>query len=594
MKTSARTATLALVTMGVGALIAGAASGPAAAARAPGRSHTLPQPPPAMIIAQRLAEALSPDLGGPVGADPATALAQVKAALQPEVQQEQAAPHALTGALESCSGLWVLDSLSGSGATTRVVIKGSAIAFAINGVPTSWWKSPPVSAPVWQLYFRGLMWQENVARTALIAADAAAVDALVGTAAASVAYNPDPGIAINGWDEGTNLRRQQALNCLYRASGGDSRLVAAMTATARANMDTSRYYGLPNHLPHNHGVMANLALLDAGELLNQSTWKSVAVHRLVTDSGAAFTAGGVSIEQSAGYHIGNADLWSQVADVLASYPDRSISSAAPGIRAKVAKARGVAVHMTDPRSHLVPYGDGNDETLRIVAQPRAAFRDDAAGLVTGRWSWTDPRGSYYLLRYGPPRRAHGHNDHGALVWTTLGVPVLIDPGTFSYDPGNYNTFQISPAAHNVLIVNGRSISPSAVMTMGGTSTSGPVHGYTTVDSEYGVLHTRNWRIDSALHRVTLSETIGLPSITTLHFDLTWNATTVSADRKTLTLRHPSGRIATVRSSSPMSIYRASTRPVLGWQFPVGGERYGDVQVLAYPPAGTSGMSVTVS
>ena len=336
-----------------------------------GRLPTLPDAPHAMIVAERLAEALSPDLGGPAPGDPAKALARVEAAT----------PRALTGALDSCSGMNVLDSVTGSGASTRVVIHGSTISFAINGVPVSWWRSPPVSAPVWQLYFRGLMWQQNVAGLALTGDDAAAIDALVATAAASVRYDPDPGTAIDGWDEGTNLRRQQALNCLYRASNGDSRLIPAMTATAKANMDTSRYYGLPNHLPHNHGAMANLALLDAGELLHVASWQSVAVHRLVTDSAAAFTPGGVSIEQSSGYHIGNTDLWSQIADVLASYPDPAISAAAPGIRAKVAKARAATAHMSDPRGHLVPYGDGNDEIL-----PASPSASGPSGTTPPAWS----------------------------------------------------------------------------------------------------------------------------------------------------------------------------------------------------------------
>ncbi len=582
MKTSAiprRMAALALTTAAAVTIsLAGASPGQAA-----GRLPTLPDAPKAMITAQRLAETLSPDLGGPPVGNPATALSRVKASAL------------ATATPDACGGMNVVDSITGTGASTHVAIKTSTISFAVNGVPITWWKAPPVSTPVWQLYFRGLMWQQNVAYRALTNGDAEAIDALVVTAAESVAKNPDPGTAINGWDEGTNLRRQQALSCLYRASNGDARLIPAITATAKANMDTSRYYGLPNCPPHNHGLMANLALLDAGELLNNATWKSVAVSRLVTDSAGAFTAGGVSIEQSSGYHTTNADLWSLVADTLVAYPDASISGAAPGIRARVAKARIATAHMTDPRGHLVPYGDADDTTFPVTAQASGTFRDDAAGLVTGRWSWTDPKTSYYLLRYGPARRAHGHEDRTELVWTTLGVPVLIDPGTFSYDPGIYHTFQISPIAHDVQTVNKRTFVPGAVVKMGATTTSGSVHAYSTTDTQYGLAHTRSWRIDTSLHQVTLTDKVAAASVTSLHFDSTWNAVTISSDHKTITLRHPSsGRTASIHSSAPMTIYRQSTRPVLGWQFPAYGQRAGAVQILVNTPAGTSTTTVKVS
>ena len=181
------------------------------------------------------------------------------------------------------------------------------------------------------------------------------------------------------------------------------------------------------------------------------------------------------------------------------------------------------------------------------------------------------------------------------MWTTLGVPVLIDPGTFSYDPGLYNTYQISPIAHDVQLVSGKVSNPTSTMRMVGTTTSGAVHAYTVTDVQYGPAHTRNWRIDTDLHRVTVTDTIAAAATTTLHLDLSWNATYLSGDRRTMTLKHPAtGRIATVVSSSPMTIYRQNTRPPLGWQFPVYGQRTGAVQVLMSAPAGTSSMIVTVS
>ena len=38
-----------------------------------------------------------------------------------------------------------------------------------------------------------------------------------------------------------------------------------------ANLDVNRYYGLPKIHPHNHGVMANIALIGSADVLNQPT-----------------------------------------------------------------------------------------------------------------------------------------------------------------------------------------------------------------------------------------------------------------------------------------------------------------------------------
>jgi hypothetical protein len=426
------------------------------------------------------------------------------------------------------------------------------------------------------------------------AGDVAAIDALVRTAAASVSANPDPGTNAYGWDEGTNLRRQQSLNCLWRASGGDSRLLPAIEATAQANMDMARYYGLPNHLPHNHGTMANLALLDAGTLLGRQLWIDTAVNRLARDSGGAWTAGGVTIEQSAPYHKENTIIWGLVADALAVQPGTTAQAATTRIRSDLVRANRALAYLTTPTGLIVPYGDGNAVEGNPQAQSPGAFRDDAAGVASGRWSWTDPNTTYYLLRYGPPRRAHGHEDRQSLVWHTWGVPVLIDPATFSYDPGSYTTYGRSTVAHNVQYVPRRSFNAAAWVSLNARSTSGSVHGYTTVDAQYGVTHTRNWRIDHGVRRVTVTDAVNASAATTLHLDQSWVMATSTSNKRTYTFTHPSGRRLTVQASSALTWYKGSTRPVLGWVFPTYGSRVHGWQLFMYPVAGTSTVVLTVS
>ncbi|MEO7268340.1 MAG: heparinase II/III family protein [Knoellia sp.] len=492
-----------------------------------------------------------------------------------------------------CAKLKVISSKSGTGASTRISIVGSTASWTVGAVPASWYSSPPTTAPVWNLYFRGFYWASELAPAFLAAGDTAGMEALIVSASKFHVVNPDKGTSVNGWDEGTNLRREEALNCLYRASGGDARLVPAIQAAAKANMDMNRYYGLPNHQPHNHGAMANLALIDSADLLGRSDWRIYAANRLVRDSGGVWTQAGLTFEQSAAYHHYNSAVWSDIADLLATYPEAEMRTAAGQIKAYVAKARGALSHLTTPDGKLIGFGDGVPTAFQRTAQPSGTFRDDQAGVLTGRWSWTDPNTSFYLLRYGGPRRLHGHEERTSLVWSTEGVPVLIDPGTFSYDPGIYTTFSKTPIGHNSQLVRNRTFVPGNGVFVSSRSSSGSVHGMVTSDSQYGVAHTRSWRVDNANRMVTLSDTVAGVATTTAHLDSRWVLMSTSPDGKKLTYSDGNGRLLVVTGTFPLKAVKGSTNPVLGWQFPKMGQRSHASQILMYPTAGTSGMTFKV-
>ncbi|KGN30443.1 hypothetical protein N802_07295 [Knoellia sinensis KCTC 19936] len=507
----------------------------------------------------------------------------------------EAADQTMAAAVDTtgCAKLRVIDSKTGTGASTKISIVGHSATWTIGSMPTSWYTSPPTSAPVWNLYFKGFYWASELAPQFLASGDTAGMDALIKAAANFHVVNPDRGNSLNGWDEGTNLRRTEALNCLYRASGGDARLKPAIEAAAKMNMDPARYYGLPNHSPHNHGAMANLALIDSADLLNRSDWRIFAANRLVRDSGGVWTKGGLTFEQSAAYHHFNKAMWSDIGDLLATYPEQEMRTAAGNIRAYVRTANAALSHLTSPNGKLVPFGDGLPTAFTRTAQPSGSFRDDQAGVLTGRWSWTDPNTSMYLLRYGPPRRLHGQEERTSLVWWAAGAPVLIDPGTFSYDPGIYQTFAKSPIGHSVNIVRNRNFVPSAGVNVTARSSSGSIHGVTTSDSQYGIAHTRNWKIDAGTKKVTLSDTTSGVSTTTAHLDSRWKRMYTAPDGKTMGYSDPQGRLLVVKASYPMREFKGSTNPVLGWQFPQTGQRIQAPQLIMYPAGGTSTMTFQV-
>lgn len=480
---------------------------------------------------------------------------------------------------------------SGTGSSMQITINGFAHTFSLGSIPTNWWRQPPVSSPVFALYNAGLMWVGPVAVAAADTDDTATVDALVNAVVQLFAANPDTGNGSGGWDEGTNLRRQQALNCLWRVSGGNAALRPAIEATAAANLDMNRYSGLPKYPAHNHGLMANLALLDAGTLLDNASWRTTAIARMVRDSGGAWTPSGLSFEQSGGYSLFNVALWSAAADVLASYPDAA--AGVVRIRADVARARGAHAHITAPNGTVVPYGDGGPTVGVRTPQPSLVFRDDRAGVATGRWSWTNASTDFYLLRFGGPRRMHGHQDRGSLVWNTLGLPVLVDPATFGNDIAiSHAAWSRTAVAHNTQVPVGGTLNPGASVALGATSRTGPAHGYVLSDRQYGVPHTRQWIIDHAHHRVRLTDVIARRATTLLHLDSRWALATTSRDRHTVTLTSGSRRL-TVASTGAITVRRGSTNPLAGWLYPSYGVRVKGVQLFISTAAGRSVTTMTV-
>ncbi len=487
---------------------------------------------------------------------------------------------AVEGVPCGATSMQVVSSISGTGLDTTLSLTGDPRTFSLSSIPATWWANPPVTSPVWRLYFQGFMWAGYVVHTQ---DDPVVTSRVIDLAVEFTRVNRDTGTSTRGWDEGTNLRREQQLNCLYSLTQ-DPRLIPAITMSAAANMDMKRYYGLPNTPPHNHGLMANLALLESGTLLSKPTWRQVAISRLVRDSAGAFTPSGVSIEQASEYWRANSVAWAAVADLLEEQGTDETAAASAALRARLIKVTSALAYATTPTGVLVPYGDSSAMANDPTPQRLGVFRDDAAGIITGRWAWSDPNTSFYMIRYGGRRWAHGHEDRGSIVWQTRGVPVLIDPGKFSYDPGPYSTFAKAPLAHNTFIARGGArFVPTAAVVVAAKHFSGPAHTVVLSDKQYGAAHTRSLVVNNTARSLTVSDSSAFTRTTqTFQLDRGWALGARSADRKTARFAHAAtGRTLIVRSTHPLALYRGSTAPVLGWTFPTYGHRYPTYQVLVY-------------
>lgn len=470
-------------------------------------------------------------------------------------------------------------------------------SFTVGDIPATWWKTPPYGDAGWQLQLRGFMWVQPLAQRAYLDGQSQSLEALTDQIIAFHTQNPDPGTSTStttananhwGWDEGTALRRLGAENCLYSLTK-DSRLAAIMAEDVAVQYGP-RFYGPPLYNVHNHGVMADLAVVRAADLLGNKTWQAKSINRLVADAPLAWTPAGATHEQSTSYHVFNVALWGEVGDMLQAH---SIAAATVSkVRDLDARASRVSPWMTEPDGRLVVLGDSNADRGFTRSQWTArAFRDDQAGFVFGKWSWTDPATTYYSIRYGPRRWAHGQQERAGITWSTDNRRVLVGPGKAPFDPaGNYRAWGASPAAHNDATADKRTLSLSAPVYLTGSTIRASWHAWTTVDLLFGVKHTRWYGIVRDTRTLTVKDTYdGKATFHQFwHLDPSWLLSSRSRDGKRLVFKS-GARTLTVTTTGATSVYWGSTRPVAGWNFPIASTRVKayEIQVRAGGTATTS-------
>ena len=452
-----------------------------------------------------------------------------------------------------------------------VVRMPPAPAFTVGKINNSTWRNPPVSDPTWRMNYEGLMWMKPLARRAAQDGQLKSLNALVLQAIAFHRYNPDPGTNAYGWDEGTALRRLETLNCLYALTRNDN-LRISMDMNAAVLLG-KRYYGPPNYPVHNHGLMANLQLLRAAEILGGRTgWRSVAITRIVNEAPQAFSREGISYEQSSAYQGGNASLWEQAAVALEKTSGQAAN--ARKIRATVDMAWRNYSFMTEPDGKISQVGDSDEINGRpLDLKSNRGLVDPQTGWAIGRWSWTDKNSPHYSIRFGPTRRAHGHEDRaGGVTWSIKGVRVLVGPGRYSYDKNNmYSRYQTRPDGQNVAVPNGGTVK-------GGTSTltakyAATSHVFTVSDTVYGLRHTRGVTANSDSPRLVVSDQFTGASKWRQHWHLDpdWVKSSGSVGSGTMLFRHPpTGRMLTITTTGTIvSALRGSndTRGPYGWHFP---------------------------
>jgi len=453
-------------------------------------------------------------------------------------------------------------------AGTTVPVDLSALDFSIS----------PFADPSRAMWWRSLAWLAVLWLPEGRTTPDTTIPDPIGAIVTAMGNSPDPGwdtpearslARASGWDEATNTRREQTLNCLFELSG-DERLVPLLTTLAQANLDPARYYGPPSRVAHNHGTMANLALMDTAHLLGDAELATRARTRLLEAAHRVFTARGYTFEQSSDYLEFNVQLWTSVAALLSADPTTPVETLA-ALNVALARASSMTAHLIDPTGQPAAYGDSRRSPRPPPpAQRSLTVRDDKGGIAAGRWSWANRLTSWWSLRYGPPRRMHGHQDHGSVNWSTLGVPVLVDPGYLGNDPSlPLVAWQSSPAAHNVAVPDdGKMRAQPASSTIVRRWRDGRVDGVVVAVVTWAKPLRTIITVDDARRSLTLTTIMRGAFTTHLHLDPCWTQIQPTATARRFSCR---GRVLTVEVGSQQStVHRGSTDPIAGWVFATAG------------------------
>jgi hypothetical protein len=293
----------------------------------------------------------------------------------------------------------------------------------------------------------------------------------------------------------------------------------------------------------------------------------------------------------------NASLWSQAASALEETPGSEAPAAA--IRTIVAKANIVFSWMTEPDGSIVQVGDTEEQAGASGPETTArVLRDDQAGWIVGRWSWTDPATSYYTVRYGPARFAHGHQDRaGGVTWSVGGVRVLVGPGRYTSDlQSNYNAYQVGPQGQNAAIPDSRTAG-SAAAAVTASKVQASSHNWTIKDRIYGVDHVRGVNVNRDAPSLTGSDSFAQSSVWRQywHLDPAWTLTSGGPDSTKLVFAPPSGRRLTMTTTGRVSsVVQGITRPTQGWHFPEYSSRYPAREIVVRSYGGACTTTFTLS
>jgi hypothetical protein len=293
------------------------------------------------------------------------------------------------------------------------------------------------------------------------------------------------------YDHGTALRAE---NIIYYALVADKygkldcdtkNIVTDLLELHGEWLSDSRHYTKN----HNHGIFQDTSLIYIAYFLNdknKQNWVSLAKERLNEQMKYAFTSEMVHVENSPGYQIGVEDLFRIIADFLLQFNDEYGKELYDNVK----KSTEFMAYITKPNGSTASIGDTNDiENGSTISNANSevfgnndyiyASTLGQKGTIPANTSAIYPKSGYYIshnswqkenytdstwmmFKSGYSSKTHKHADDNSFMLYSKGQDIFVDPGWYNYSSGNkYRDFFVSSLAHNTVIVDGQTYSPTA-------------------------------------------------------------------------------------------------------------------------------------
>ena len=343
------------------------------------------------------------------------------------------------------------------------------------------WAADPFGDVSWQLWYQSLKW---LGRLDLDTAAYAVVDWV------ERALDAEPPLSF-AWSDYVMAVRLRAVTAFADRYVRERAQLDRKVMRAAAVLVITQLLGLASDScyieNHNHGLAEDVALLDIlpryPALRDAVRLRALALDRARRQVSQSVKPDGVHIENSPHYHAYYASL---VLGVLAA--SRGDDGAVdPAIRATAGRVLAVLVQLVQPNLTLPQFGDTSNigrgrELSKLVKLGRElgvepAVIDELEWIATRGGRGTRPRrtdatfaeGGYAAFRSAWSRggkaiaahfraghwaRAHYHPDDTGIEIYGHGTELIVGPGVHGYDDKDpFASYQYSPAAHNVLVVD---------------------------------------------------------------------------------------------------------------------------------------------
>jgi heparinase II/III-like protein len=379
------------------------------------------------------------------------------------------------------------------------------------------------------------------------------------------------------WNDHSTAWRAIMYACFYRALGSPTWLRSALLTHGSVLASPSFYVWHGNH-----ALNQAIGLLDVGCVLGRSDWKSLAARRLTALVTESIDLEGVTNEQSVEYELYNYNRYRAARSRLST-----CGEPVPSAFSRLYKMPLFLAHATLPSGHYEMLGDTGDNSATVIRGTPAEFAATlgvtgpkpitelavyTAGYAFGRSGWGESRPFSdevaFTLRWGPPRRFHGHMDGGAITLYGYGSRLLLDSGRFTYNYNAYRTYFVGRSAHNVVTVDGvpfdatRSTTRTALRTSSTHFELATRHlGYAGVDSRRRLIFSRGLNYVVVYDQLFSSVFHRYRQLWHLREDANPWATGVAAGT-----RRPRGNvlIRQLYGSETIRITTGATNPIQGW------------------------------